>query len=432
MYLSIAYDYLNGVTTGRIPVFFFFFAKLIIPPIIDIYSLSISCNTKNQFKLLRQMLFDTQLHIIQLCFTLEFLILTFVASIYWNNKPAILGFLQVRSTILDEVREAKYYCLMFDSTPDISHKDQFVQVLRYVKISDGKVHIMERFVDFLPIEGRKTAELLTDAILEKLEADGLDIQDCRGQGFDNAATMAGKDSGVQKRIRNINNKAAFVPCSNHSTNLSAVYAAYVNNEVIIFFTVIDKTYSFFAASTNRWSILLKHLGVALKRRGDTRWCSTGPAVRVHRVHLQEIVAALTEVRDGTEETPDTKAAAEGLLRSILKFQFLAYLNLWDTLLTEVNKTHIYLQTKAVDLQKARKELDRLQCFLDENRDDMVMEAMAEAEATCQEFDITIEARRRRVVPVRPGEQAKDAPLSIREELRRGMLEVSLCLILLKN
>ena len=41
---------------------------------------------------------------------------------------------------------------------------------------------------------------ITEAITSKLERDGLNLNDCRGQSYDNQATMAGVYSGVQKRI----------------------------------------------------------------------------------------------------------------------------------------------------------------------------------------------------------------------------------------
>lgn len=58
--------------------------------------------------------------------------------------------------------------------------------------------------------------------------DGLDIQNCRGQGFDNGANMAGKYEGVQAHICQLNDLAKFVPCSAHSLNLVGVHAAEVS------------------------------------------------------------------------------------------------------------------------------------------------------------------------------------------------------------
>ena len=47
----------------------------------------------------------------------------------------------VRSRIIDSVKQAKYFTIMFDSTTDLSHVDQMSQVLRYVDINGGEVQV---------------------------------------------------------------------------------------------------------------------------------------------------------------------------------------------------------------------------------------------------------------------------------------------------
>lgn len=37
----------------------------------------------------------------------------------------------IRTKILDEIREGKYYTIIMDSTPDIGHEDQLTSTLRY-------------------------------------------------------------------------------------------------------------------------------------------------------------------------------------------------------------------------------------------------------------------------------------------------------------
>ena len=46
----------------------------------------------------------------------------------------------VRQKIVDDIREAKYYAMLFDSTPDLSHTDQMTQIIRYVRIKEGIVY----------------------------------------------------------------------------------------------------------------------------------------------------------------------------------------------------------------------------------------------------------------------------------------------------
>ncbi|XP_043276006.1 zinc finger MYM-type protein 1-like [Venturia canescens] len=114
----------------------------------------------------------------------------------------------VKCTLIEEIKSARYFGMIFDSTPDVSHTDQMSQVIRFVKIDNRKVEVKEVFLGFFPLKGKKAADL-SDEILQKLESDGLDIMLCRSQGYDNAATMSGVHGGVQTIIKSKNRKAVF-------------------------------------------------------------------------------------------------------------------------------------------------------------------------------------------------------------------------------
>lgn len=89
----------------------------------------------------------------------------------------------VKTKILENIKKSKYYAILFDSTPDFSHKEQLSQIIRYVKISNDEV------IDFIETK-EKTGTGLASDIVDKLKIYGLDINNCRGQGFDNGANMA--------------------------------------------------------------------------------------------------------------------------------------------------------------------------------------------------------------------------------------------------
>ena len=79
---------------------------------------------------------------------------------------------KVRNEILSNIKEAKYYSVLFDCTPDASLKEQTAQIIRYVHISDEIWTIKESFVDFIESH-EKTGKDLATEITEKLEKDGL-------------------------------------------------------------------------------------------------------------------------------------------------------------------------------------------------------------------------------------------------------------------
>ncbi|GFQ86669.1 hypothetical protein TNCT_719121 [Trichonephila clavata] len=102
--------------------------------------------------------------------------------------------------------------MIFDSTPDISHKDQTSQVIRYVMIENTEVRVEESFIDCIETKN-KTAEGICDMIVSKLKAEGLNLMNCRGQAYVNAGTKAGCHTGMQQQIKNTNPNAKFVPCA---------------------------------------------------------------------------------------------------------------------------------------------------------------------------------------------------------------------------
>jgi hypothetical protein len=104
---------------------------------------------------------------------------------------------RVLQTVISSILKAKYYSIIFDTTPDNAHIEQMLQIVRFVEIQHDSVEVKEAFIDFISLDV-KTAEIITVEI-KKLEQDGLNLEDCRGQSYDNQATMAGVHSaGVQK------------------------------------------------------------------------------------------------------------------------------------------------------------------------------------------------------------------------------------------
>ena len=55
---------------------------------------------------------------------------------------------RVLKEIVTSITESKYYSVMLDCTPDISHREQMTLIIRYVVIKDQTVNIVERFVVF--------------------------------------------------------------------------------------------------------------------------------------------------------------------------------------------------------------------------------------------------------------------------------------------
>jgi hypothetical protein len=84
--------------------------------------------------------------------------------------------------ILDERTELIYFSIISDATPDVSHQEQNLIILRYV-LRNGeakKFEIKERFVEFLNFN-EKTGKGTTTMLLAALDRHKIPLADCRGQ-----------------------------------------------------------------------------------------------------------------------------------------------------------------------------------------------------------------------------------------------------------
>ena len=60
---------------------------------------------------------------------------------------------------------------------------------------------------------------MASRLLKFLKEKDLDINNCRGQSYDNASNMSGRYNGVQAILKRECKYAAFLPCCSHSLNL---------------------------------------------------------------------------------------------------------------------------------------------------------------------------------------------------------------------
>ena len=136
---------------------------------------------------------------------------------------------------MSEIRKNKYYGILLDSTPDLRHREQLSQVIRFVDVDfqTKKETIKESFLGFIQIHSKDAASI-ERVIVEKLESNNIPLADYRSQCYDNAAVMTGHISGLQHRICARNHRALFINCDNHSLNLPRVHSAKQDPVVITF------------------------------------------------------------------------------------------------------------------------------------------------------------------------------------------------------
>jgi len=200
----------------------------------------------------------------------------------------------IKSEIIKKIKSAKYFSVILDCTPDASHQEQMSLIIRYVDSTSG--HVEESFLGFLDVNDT-TGQALFDVLENELKILDLDIDNVRGQGYDNGSNMKGKHQGVQRKLLDVNPRAFYSACGCHSLNLTLCdMATKTCGRAKDFFGIIQRIYTAFANSTKKWQILKENItGLTLKSVSATRWESRIDSVKAIRFQCADIREALLQV-----------------------------------------------------------------------------------------------------------------------------------------
>ncbi|XP_022864218.1 zinc finger MYM-type protein 1-like [Olea europaea var. sylvestris] len=213
---------------------------------------------------------------------------------------------QVRSSIVKKVKDAKYFAIILDCTPDASQEEQMSLIVRFVDNSANLPTVQEHWLEFLKVDDTTGLGLATELQKALIKID-LDIDDIRGQGYDNGSNMSGKHKGVQRRVHEMNPRAFYTPCGAHSLNLALCDMVNCCSKAVSFFGVIQRIYTLFSSSTKRWKIFKDNVqGLTVKPLSQTRWESHVESVKP----IMEQTAQIREIGFAIAKDEAAKKASE--------------------------------------------------------------------------------------------------------------------------
>ena len=293
---------------------------------------------------------------------------TYKSKTTQNEIIKICGAL-ITESLSSEVKSAKYFSVLPDEATDISNIEQMSIVLRFV---DQASLVREEFLGFVACDEGLRGDAIARKVLTAVENLGLDMSNCRGQGYDGAANMSGKCSGAATIIQRQYPQARYVHCKSHVLNL-AVASACSLQVVQNMMTLVRSVSAFFNVHPKRFQLLTQMIQEILptarhERLIDvcrTRWLARIDGLDVFIELFEAIVICLEKVKDNYENTWSSNSVkdASGLFYGTVAFEFIVCLVAVSRMLEVTRPLTKQLQSVSLDTTACANKVSLLYAML---------------------------------------------------------------------
>lgn len=172
--------------------------------------------------------------------------------------------------MIERIKKSNFWAIIADETTDKSKREQMAVVIRYVmKNEHGHWQCREDSIAILDVfkeikgeteslstesEIRLSGANISSTLLRIVTSNGLSLEQCVGQGYDGATSMASERVGVAAHFKKSAEHAHYFHCAMHRLNLSAA-SAVTNPNIRHALDVIQELSSFFQTSAKCTTLL---------------------------------------------------------------------------------------------------------------------------------------------------------------------------------
>lgn len=184
----------------------------------------------------------------------------------------------IKSNLLDRLKNSKFYAIQLDETTDISNMAQLIVYVRYCYEGD----ILEDFLFCQALVERTTGGKIFEVLNNFFNSNKLSWSNCVAICTDGAAALTGEKKGLKGKIREIAPKIVFNHCMIHRETLVAKEMqedlCQVLNEAVSVINFIKSR----SLNSRLFTILCNEMGSAyetLLLHTEVRWLSRGRVLR---------------------------------------------------------------------------------------------------------------------------------------------------------
>lgn len=348
----------------------------------------------------------------------------------------------VQRDLVNAASRSGFFSIIADGTTDICGKEQFSVCLRFV---DDDLTPKEKFVGMYecPDSGGET---LAKAVLDVTVRLMGGTTKLRGQCYDGASNMSGRLSGVQARIREVQPKALYVHCTNHSLDLALTEQA---REIglVSDVMVLVRDVSSCLNTGKRHNMLREHVIESMETHEDsamhgggpprkllalcpTRWTVRAAAFKRFLEQYDAVLKTLEDLQEDKGVATDVRSKIRGQVAALRAYETVFGMVVCQAVFTPCELFARQLQTPSLNMSEVTNGAALLIDTLTAMRTEGEFEKMCvRVDRIAEKLDGEIlppKKRRKKKPPKRFEHQSQttpDADLDPKEELRRVFYQI---------